>query len=274
MGTECGARVGPTSRGRAPERLRMQESRKSLNQNITHDIRNVVCPDSDRSITCSTAALVVSDDTQPRHFISGAWPNIEAFFFIASTQIVAVQEWLPCAAANERRPVLSICNELVQGSGCFLNQQEFQAASVFHADTDLWKLRFPVCLRFRFIGVQASGPLVRVVGSLGLPKMRTVVKGRLGRIGKIECGLVPISRLKRLPLITDSHCYAMLSSLTLTAFTSKSDKVQTSPAASPEILHCTVWRTWLFISYSDERLLYYRFSLEHLYIFPERFGRM
>ena len=28
-----------------------------------------------------------------------------------------------------------------------------------------------------------------------------------------------------------------------------------SPAASPEILHHTVWRTWLFIVYSDERWL-------------------
>ena len=26
-----------------------------------------------------------------------------------------------------------------------------------------------------------------------------------------------------------------------------------SPAASPEISHRTVWRTWLFIAYSDER---------------------
>ena len=29
--------------------------------------------------------------------------------------------------------------------------------------------------------------------------------------------------------------------------------IQISPAASPEILHHTVWRTWLFIAYSDER---------------------
>ena len=38
-------------------------------------------------------------------------------------------------------------------------------------------------------------------------------------------------------------------------------------AASPEILHHTVWRTWLFIVYSYERWLYYQFSLPHLYIF-------
>ena len=30
---------------------------------------------------------------------------------------------------------------------------------------------------------------------------------------------------------------------------------QMSPAASPEILHHTAWRTWLFIAYSDERLI-------------------
>ena len=31
--------------------------------------------------------------------------------------------------------------------------------------------------------------------------------------------------------------------------------------------YITVWRTWLFIAYSDERWLYYQFSLPHLYIF-------
>ena len=28
----------------------------------------------------------------------------------------------------------------------------------------------------------------------------------------------------------------------------------------------TVWKTWLFITYSDERWLYFQFSLPHLYI--------
>ena len=42
-------------------------------------------------------------------------------------------------------------------------------------------------------------------------------------------------------------------------FTPKSDQVQISPAASPVILHHTVWRTWLFIAYSYERWLYYQF---------------
>ena len=37
-------------------------------------------------------------------------------------------------------------------------------------------------------------------------------------------------------------------------FIPKSDQYQISPAASPEILHHTVWITWLFIAYSDERL--------------------
>ena len=50
-------------------------------------------------------------------------------------------------------------------------------------------------------------------------------------------------------------------------FTPKSDQCQISPAASPEILHHTVRRTWLFITYSDEKWLYYKFSLPHLYIF-------
>ena len=39
------------------------------------------------------------------------------------------------------------------------------------------------------------------------------------------------------------------------------DQYQISPAASPEIWHHTVWRTWLSTAYSDERWLYYQFSL-------------
>ena len=47
--------------------------------------------------------------------------------------------------------------------------------------------------------------------------------------------------------------------------TSKSDKFQISPAASPEIhFHHTVWRTRLFIAYSDGRWLCYQFALPHL----------
>ena len=33
----------------------------------------------------------------------------------------------------------------------------------------------------------------------------------------------------------------------------ESDQFQISPAASPGILRDIVWRTWLFIAYSDER---------------------
>ena len=52
--------------------------------------------------------------------------------------------------------------------------------------------------------------------------------------------------------------------------TPKSDQFPISPAASPVILHIilhhTVWRTWLFMAYSDERWLYYQFALPHLHI--------
>ena len=50
---------------------------------------------------------------------------------------------------------------------------------------------------------------------------------------------------------------------TINPFTPQNDQFQISPAASPEILHHTVWRTWVFIAYSDERWLYYQFSLPH-----------
>ena len=39
-------------------------------------------------------------------------------------------------------------------------------------------------------------------------------------------------------------------------FTPESDQCQNSPAASQEIWHHTVWSTWLFIAYSDEKWLY------------------
>ena len=53
----------------------------------------------------------------------------------------------------------------------------------------------------------------------------------------------------------------------LNPFTPESDQCQISPAPSPEILHHTVWRTWLFITYSNGRWLHYRISLPHSYIF-------
>ena len=53
-----------------------------------------------------------------------------------------------------------------------------------------------------------------------------------------------------------ADCWATISCLLnrvqfvgLNPFTSKSDQFQISPAASPEILHYTVWRTWLFVAY-------------------------
>ena len=55
-------------------------------------------------------------------------------------------------------------------------------------------------------------------------------------------------------------------------FTPKSDQFQISPAASPETLHHTVWRTWFFITYSDEG--YYQFSLPHWCISLQKVGRM
>ena len=48
-------------------------------------------------------------------------------------------------------------------------------------------------------------------------------------------------------------------------FTPESDQCQNSPTASQEIWHHTVWRTWLFIAYSDEKWLYYKLSLHHSY---------
>ena len=53
----------------------------------------------------------------------------------------------------------------------------------------------------------------------------------------------------------------------LKTFTPKSDQFQLSLAASLEILHHTVWRYLLFIALLRwKMIIYYRFSLPHLYI--------
>ena len=62
--------------------------------------------------------------------------------------------------------------------------------------------------------------------------------------------------------------------LHLNEFHFRSGQFQISLVASPEIWHHTVWRTWLFIVYSDERWLYYQFSQPHLYISIQKVGRM
>ena len=48
---------------------------------------------------------------------------------------------------------------------------------------------------------------------------------------------------------------------TLQPFHSQEWSISNSPCS---LLHHTVWRTWLFIAYSDKRWLYYQFSLPHL----------
>ena len=67
-------------------------------------------------------------------------------------------------------------------------------------------------------------------------------------------------------MITDQiGLHSVLLPLFINPFTPEGDQCQNSPAASQEIWHHTVWRTWLFIAYSDEKWLYYKFSLHHSY---------
>ena len=53
--------------------------------------------------------------------------------------------------------------------------------------------------------------------------------------------------------VVTGNCSVLHSEYPFNPSTPKSDQLQISPAASPEISHHTVWRTWLFIAYSDER---------------------
>ena len=63
-------------------------------------------------------------------------------------------------------------------------------------------------------------------------------------------------------------------SLFVNPFTPKSDQFQISPAASPEILQHTVWRTWRFIAYPDGKWLYYKILTASLINFSIKVGRM
>ena len=55
---------------------------------------------------------------------------------------------------------------------------------------------------------------------------------------------------------------------------SSSDQYQDSLPASPEILHHTVWRTWLPVAYPDKRCLYYRNShcITYTFLFKPHAG--
>ena len=79
-------------------------------------------------------------------------------------------------------------------------------------------------------------------------------------------GLWGVGRERGLQGLWGMHVEEFMGIWVFKPFTPKSDQCPISPAASREILHYTVWRTWLFIAYSDERWLYYQFSLPYLYI--------
>ena len=62
---------------------------------------------------------------------------------------------------------------------------------------------------------------------------------------------------KTCPSVNTSATFSNISaSPALNPFTPKSDQIQIFPAASPEILHHTVWRTWLFIPSSLTQMKY------------------
>ena len=68
------------------------------------------------------------------------------------------------------------------------------------------------------------------------------------------------------------HCYSLSRTLSyfsgvtscFNPFTAKSDQYQISSATSPEIQQHTVWITWFFIAYSDERWLYHKHYSHYL----------
>ena len=55
------------------------------------------------------------------------------------------------------------------------------------------------------------------------------------------------------PTIAARHGYSFDKVLSCSLSLPRVTNFKISPAASPEILHLTVWRAWLFMAYSDER---------------------
>ena len=63
----------------------------------------------------------------------------------------------------------------------------------------------------------------------------------------------------------DTGSFDDLAIFSTLAFTPESDQVQISPAASPAVIfHHTLWRTWLFLAYSDDKRLCYQLFIASL----------
>ena len=89
---------------------------------------------------------------------------------------------------------------------------------------------------------------------------RSLPTGRPGVLGPARCSKeckVQDTHTRSGRAAGDYSCivFVRFLSLRFNPFTPESDQCQISPAASPEILHHTVRRTWLFIAYSDEKWL-------------------
>ena len=77
----------------------------------------------------------------------------------------------------------------------------------------------------------------------------------LSNLFVVACGYC--NTIAHLPMRTGWSNASCATDVRHYSHTSKSDQFQISAAASPEILQHTVWRTCLFIAYSDKRWLYH-----------------
>ena len=73
--------------------------------------------------------------------------------------------------------------------------------------------------------------------------------------GFVESAEPPIQIPAKYPLPSPPLPGTVWTRWRINTFIPKSDQVQISPVASPVILHHTVWRTWLFIAYSDWKMI-------------------
>ena len=157
-----------------------------------------------------------------------------------------------------------------------LKKKQGETQSRSHHVTSQWVQPLSCMLAQIFVFVPLGGPLqpLQTSSSQYFISMNFASNGQWKiektTLGVINCCWISLQWHFNLGLNdgllpSENKGYDQNRPLTINPFTPKSDQCQISPAASPEMLHHTVWRTWLFIASSDRRWLYYTFSLHHSY---------
>ena len=168
----------------------------------------------------------------------------------------------PFASWTLRSLLLKAKSQLTCHHVCFKQSERYNYAIAIigsSRDKQIWCLREVVTetrVNMRFLRSNSKIPCRKLVEIYKIYRflLYQINKGKK----KLDHGAITQNNIR--------ENYDAFSIIVLNPFTPKSDQSKNSPAASPAILHHTVWRICLFIACSDERWFYYQFSLPHLYI--------